>query len=271
MNNACLVQAMWKSPVLVALRGEELRHCHDVLCTGSIGLEVGDFASPSLLDGNWRERLPVMKKLVSQYKGPISLHGPFLDMSPTSPEPGLRRLTMERYLQALEAAGELGASRLVLHTQLNPNLRQPDYIANWLGGNIQFFQRILPQAEAAGVAILLENMWDPCPDYLAELLETMNSPWLKACLDTGHANLFSRVPLTSWADRLGENLVHVHLSDNHGGWDEHLAAGAGSIDFAPLLSKLDQRPVPPWLLLEVSRFEQVQHSFAHLGWAQILE
>lgn len=271
MSTYCLPEVVWKAPVLVSLRGDELKHCHSVLCKGRIGLEVGDFASPNLLDGTWLEQLSSTRELIAQYSGPMSLHGPFLDLNPVSPEPGLRRLTSERYRQALQAASTLGARHLVLHTQFNCNLRQPDYPGNWIAGNMRFWEKLLPQAEAAGITILLENMWDPCPDFLAELLARVDSPWLKACLDTGHANLFSRVPLTTWAETLGDHLVHLHLSDNRGGWDEHLAAGAGSIDFAPLLTRLAQRSAPPWLVLEVPRYSQVADSLGYLGWSKLLD
>ena len=39
-------------------------------------------------------------------------------------------------------------------------------------------------------------------------------------------------------ERFGERIGHVHLSDNRGAYDEHLALGAGTIDFPQLAENL---------------------------------
>ncbi len=49
------------------------------------------------------------------------------------------------------------------------------------------------------------------------------------CLDTGHTNHASKKPLTEWLDILAPWITHLHLHDNHGVIDEHLAIGAGNI------------------------------------------
>jgi len=204
--------------------------------SGRLGVEVSDFGYPSVLNGEWAERLSLYREAPALRL--VSVHGPFLDLNPTSPEPGVAELTRARYLLAVRIAGELGAGRLVLHTQFNANLRLPRYPARWVEENVRFWSGLLPVLEAARVTVTLENMWDPCPDYIAELLDRVASPHLAACLDVGHAHLFSRVPVRQWVRALGPHLVHVHLSDNSGGWDEHLAVGDGSVDFEAFFAAL---------------------------------
>lgn len=257
-------------PVLVQLRGEELQLALPHLRRGALGLEIGAFASPRLLDGDWRPHLRELQSVVQDLPGPLTMHGPFLDMSPASPEPRLRELTAERYRLALQIAGELGARHLVLHTQWNPNLRQPDYPQLWREGNLRFFEALLPAIEASGTTILFENMWDPGPDQLLSLLEQLPAGHFAACLDTGHAHLFSQLTWQGWVRALGERLAYLHISDNHGGWDQHLPAGAGGIDYPALFAALNQQQLRPWVVLEVPRWADVQSSLRHLGWCHLL-
>jgi sugar phosphate isomerase/epimerase len=256
---------------LLQLRGAELRKALPYLQRGTFGLEVGDFASPQLLDGNWQQQLQDLRPLLQGLPGPLTMHGPFLDLSPASPEPGLRRLTSERYRLALQIAGALRARYLVLHTQWNPNLRQPDYRERWVEGNCRFWEDLLPAVEEAGTTVLFENMWDAAPDHLVQLLDRLPAGRFAACLDAGHASIFSPLTWQSWAQVLGERLAYVHLSDNHLGWDQHLALGQGSIDFSRLLRALDQQNLHPWLVLEVPGFSDVEDSLEHLGWGHLLE
>ncbi len=254
--------SVWQ--IQLQLRGAELEQAWPYLDKGLFGLEVIDFASPQVLNDNWSERLQELQALYAQLPGPISLHGPFLDLSPASPDPMLRQLTKHRYLQALKIAQALGARYLVLHSQFNPNLRDPSYPVRWLAGTRQFFLDLLPAIEAAQTTIVLENMWDPCPDHLAALLHELPAEQFAACFDIAHANLFSPVPVAGWVNTLGDRLAYVHLSDNHGGYDEHLTLGAGSVDLAALLAALRARQLQPWFVLEVKRWEEVKNSLAHL-------
>ena len=134
----------------------------------------------------------------------------------------------------------------------------------------QFWIDLLPLIQAANTTVVLENMWDPCPDYLADLLDAVKSPLLQACIDTGHTNLFSRVPLKGWVERLGKHLRYVHLTDNHGGWDEHLAIGDGSIDFEPFFRALISHDLHPIFVPEMPTYDQVVRSLETLGWSNIL-
>ena len=58
------------------------------------------------------------------------------------------------------------------------------------------------------------------------------------CLDPGHTFAFGDAPLKTWVNALGKYLGQIHLHDNHGEEDEHLALGKGSIDFQPVFDLL---------------------------------
>lgn len=257
---------MHSAQVLLQLKGAELEQAGTLLAQGRVGLEVLDFANPTLLTADWEQRLAELLPLCQQWAGPITMHGPFLDLSPASPDPGLRELTLHRYRQALHIAGQLKASYLVFHTQYNPNIREPAYLSNWVTANARFWTDLLPEIEASNTIVVLENVWDPRPDHIVSLLASVNSPRLRSCLDVAHAHLFSEIPLVDWVDRLGDELAYVHLSDNRGEWDEHLPLGEGRIDFAPLLAAIKSRALTPWFVLEIPRFQDAMRSLNFLGW-----
>ena len=62
-----------------------------------------------------------------------------------------------------------------------------------------------------------------------------------ACLDIGHAFLEAkrreinpRWHITRAIEKLSEKLIHVHVHDNGGYYDEHLIPGEEEIDFTPI-------------------------------------
>ncbi len=256
--------------MLLQLQQTELQQALPYLEQGLFGLEVVGFAAPQVLDGDWEEKLRDLEPLCRRLPGPISMHGPFLDLSPASPEPRLRALTRERYRHALQIAKALGARYLVLHTQFNPNLRQPTYPTLWLEQNLQFFSDLLPSILDAGTTVVLENMWDPHPDHLAKLLAALPKEQFAACLDAGHAHLHSQAGYRAWVEALGERLQYIHLSDNHGDWDEHLALGQGTVDFHGLTEAVRATERQPWYVFEVKLWSDVQASLRHLGWDEAL-
>jgi len=91
--------------------------------------------------------------------------------------------------------------------------------AMWISGlknSLLTWKPLLEEAEALSVKLALENVFDEKPEPLRRLLDEVNSPFLGYCLDAGHGNLFSEVPLEDWVGVLGPRLLEIHLHDNHG-------------------------------------------------------
>ena len=56
----------------------------------------------------------------------------------------------------------------------------------------------------------------------------------------GYANLFSKLPLAAWIEKMGSRLVLLHIYDNLGRLDEHLPLGKGNIQFDAVFEALYQ-------------------------------
>jgi sugar phosphate isomerase/epimerase len=73
------------------------------------------------------------------------------------------------------------------------------------------------------------------------------------CLDVGHTHL-NRV-LEEFLVSKGP--LHVHLHDNNGSCDDHIAMGAGSIDFPRIIPRLPRNA--SWII-EVQKLEAFDES-----------
>lgn len=197
-------------------------------------LEIQDFAMPSNLDCHRGEILARYKRLLASYQGTLSVHGPFKDLIPSSFDPMVQQTVAKRFLQALDVCAQLGADTLVVHSCFNPLMSYEGYAENWLENSCVFWDKMMPKVEEQGVTVVLENIWDGSPEHINKLLDIYCSPFFKACLDTGHAHIFSSCSLGDWVGNYGNNLKHIHLHDNNGQADQHLLVGQGSIDLESL-------------------------------------
>jgi sugar phosphate isomerase/epimerase len=89
------------------------------------------------------------------------------------------------------------------------------------------------------------------PDDFEEMFQTF--PSLKMTLDTGHANIDDRRGrrLKELVDRFGERIGHLHISDNKGKLDDHLAVGQGTVNFVRLVRHLKAAGYNDTVTLEV--------------------
>ena len=90
----------------------------------NIGLEIQDFVNPNLLDEGWEGRLEEYKSVLDGFSNTLSLHGPFLDLKPISPDSKIREISYKRYLQLLQIGKELNADYIIFHSQLNPWIKE---------------------------------------------------------------------------------------------------------------------------------------------------
>lgn len=68
-----------------------------------------------------------------------------------------------------------------------------------------------------------------------------NVPKLKVHLDIGHAFIENGMKgVKHYIFTFKEKLEHIHISDNHGEWDEHLPLGKGKINFKQVAKWLEQ-------------------------------
>lgn len=166
-----------------------------------------------------------------------SVHLPFYPSVPELREQGLRwslidadagaRATaLAATADGLHAAATLGAGCAVLHL----GWQRDAWDARAHGWAREAVAALLPVARAAGVRLLLENIISSGTRTasLRALLDEVDPHGTAGiCLDLGHAHVAGGV-MNELRDA-GPRLAHLHVHDNHGSEDEHLAPGRGTI------------------------------------------
>ncbi len=167
--------------------------------------------------------------------------------------------------RAIEACGLLGIPDLVVHAaQLADPAGTPE---DFVRENIGFYRELLPTAETFGVRLLTENSCEQnCPRYylrsgaeMRAFLDRADHPLLGACWDTGHAHI-QGVDQYESIRALGDRLRAVHIQDNFGGADEHIAPLIGSCPFDPVMRGLLEIGYPGCFTLEADNL------FNRSGW-----
>ena len=193
-------------------------------------------------------------------------HLPFVYLNPISPNPRIRKESINQLNDAIKKASELDMNYCVMHARgFAYGLTHEQQIKEWK----EVIKGLAEHAEDNSILLTIENA-----DFISNLKELIsivkkiNSKWLKITLDVGHAHIRSVPPLSTYpAKDLAlravdfflplslikknmpyeeydsvENFIksehdlisNVHIHDYNGRRD-HLAIGEGKIDFSFLV------------------------------------
>lgn len=194
----------------------------------------------------------------------ITLHAPFLDLAPGSPDRFMRMATVKRLRQAFELLSVFEPRSIVCHTGFESRHYQ-NQVDSWLDRSVESWWPLLELAQSAGSKIMLENVYERKPDIHLALFSRINSPSFGFCFDIGHWHVFGHTAIGDWLQKLQPYLGQLHLHDNSGKTDAHLALGCGNIDFRPLFSFLRDFFPRPIITLEPHQEEAVPKSMETLG------
>lgn len=174
----------------------------------------------------------------------FSVHAPVVDVNLMSPHPGVRALAEAEILASVRLAAEIGAGEVTFHLGYRPRAgvgHDPPWEAAF-----DAVHRLGRASEGLGVALCLENdprlhgayLWD-----LVRYQAVLGELGLLGTFDLGHAWISHREETISHLPSLVPQLRVVHLHDNHGTKDEHLAVGMGAIPWDRLWELVRRVPV----------------------------
>lgn len=148
--------------------------------------------------------------------------------------------------RSIEACGLLGIPNLVIHTGFGPQHLYPQDKRAYFDTNLAFLQTLYPVMEKHNVTVCIENSAENnmgsyyffmTAGEMNEFIEFANHPLLAACWDVGHANM-RKSDQYQELTTLGANLRAVHIHDNDGQRDLHLAPYLGDINLDPIIRAL---------------------------------
>ena len=226
---------MSQSPTRIAIAGDGdaiVRLCSRY----EFGIEIQYFLDP--------DQVAVHQRTLGALE-PRALHGPFGDLCAGSYDPKIREVTRDRFELAYRFARELNSPDIILHHGYVPGTSAPQ---NWLRRCVDFWQDFLQDKED-GYRFHIENMLERDAVLLSDVIDGIGDARVDVCLDVGHCQCNSREPPMRWIERLGPRIGWVHLHNNHGEADEHLALGEGTIPMDEVCSALlEHAPTAAWSL-----------------------
>lgn len=220
------------------------------------------YFSSDALDGLEKDFLCKVRDALKHSPG-LTIHAPFMDMSPAAVDSKVRTATVSRLNQVFDVAEILRPLAVVCHSGYEKwkyNLG----IDLWLRKSLETWGPLIDRAKSIECKIAIENIFEEEPTNLRRLMEETASEHFGICFDTGHCNLFSMVSLDRWLDDLGEYIVELHLHDNDRSADQHYPIGDGSFDFNRLFSRMKEHDcihtleahTPEHLLVSIERLKR---------------
>jgi sugar phosphate isomerase/epimerase len=227
-----------------------------------INPEIG--ISGEIIDTHSRKAFVELASLLHQEALKITLHGPFFDLVPGGMDKKILRATRERLREAFDLIPVFEPMSIVCHTGYDRK-RYGDMRDRWLETAVETWTPLIRDLEGTGTVVVLENVYEKTPRMMLKLLNELGSEKAGFCFDGGHMNVFSETDLSGWIKAMAPFLKQLHLHDNSGTRDDHLAIGAGNIDFDLLFACLEQYHLTPIVTLEAHEEEAIWQSLEALS------
>ena len=224
---------------------KEIRLCDDGkleftadLCKiNNLGMEIQGLYNPYIEDKE--EILKRYKKILPEIIGGKSYHAPFWDLNLGTKIKELQEAMMNIYNEAYSYAKELNCTEIVIHSNYKPGT---DWYSGWISRAKTFLEAFLKDKDDS-ITICIENQFESDSELLMKLIDEVNDSRVKICLDIGHVNANSNMPVEEWIETLNNRIAYYHLHNNHGkqtiyGYnkdDEHLAINNGTLDIKKTL------------------------------------
>jgi len=118
----------------------------------------------------------------------------------------------------------------------------------------EFLAAMADVGRSLGVVYAIENQPRNCPlghdaFALACAVRDIASPFIRMCLDTGHAHITGDV--VEGLRSAGDVVAYLHVHDNDATIDDHRVPGEGTIDWSAFASMLRERGIVAPRMLEV--------------------
>lgn len=213
-----------------------------------IGLELDHYCTAENMDGPMAEQvhqqvLTEIDQAARERRGereeqlPLIFHAPFNELHPAAIDPKIKAIAYQRYQQAYCLAKErYQIHKMIVHSGYMPYV----YYKVWhQEKSVEFWERYM-EDKPENFTICIENVLEDEPNMMVEIVEKLQRPNVKLCLDLGHANCMSRLPAEEWIRVMGPRIGHLHIHNNDGTHDQHNALSKGTLDMERILEDIDR-------------------------------
>jgi sugar phosphate isomerase/epimerase len=216
------------------------------------GLELAEFCTAWNMDEKFIHVDSVVKKKLEGIPRSL-LHAPYNELFPCAIDKKARALAAERYRQATNLATRYGSRKVIIHGGYNPQIYFPVW---YVKQSVLFWQDFL--RSDPGVEIVLENVLEDDPQWLLDIVKGVDHPKFRMCLDVGHVNAYSRIPVVHWLETWAPYITHFHIHNNDGFGtdgtaDKHASLMEGTIPMKELLLRIEELCPDATLALELMK------------------
>lgn len=198
-----------------------------------------------------------------------TLHAPFFDLAPGSLDPYILEKSREKLNRAMDLVAIFQPESIVCHLQYEEN--KHGYVFDrWLSHALATWRQLGERAANYGVRIMLENTYETTPRAHMALLTELQRPAVGFCLDVGHLGAFAKASWQDWLPLMLPWLGQLHIHDNSGEKDQHLAPGLGSFDFPGFFHFLRKNACHPIITLEPHSREDLWQALHYLEETDLL-
>ena len=160
----------------------------------------------------------------------------------------VRRKAVDGAAKCMRSAAAAGCRAVVQHPSSSYASAEEEGLDRFMDALARSLERLLPLAEELGIVIALENMLPgpnggrlgSRPEHMNLILTRFRHEHLGFCLDTGHALVAGHERAQEFLEAMSPALVTVHLADNAGDRDSHLAPGRGRVDWTAVFRCLHE-------------------------------
>lgn len=197
-----------------------------------LGIEIAEYCTAYNMDIYFED---TDKKVREEIMGinNLTFHAPFNELFPCAIDLKVREIAGVRFQQAIELANTYGVKKIVIHSGYTPTLYYPIWFEEQSVGFWKGFLQKVPE----DVTICMENVFEEEPEAFLHILENVNDPRLKMCMDIGHVSAYSQIPVMEWLELFAPWIRHFHIHNNDGTVDAHQPLPNGAI---PMESFLDR-------------------------------
>lgn len=211
-----------------------------------INLDFIEYSKPGqpMREDNWEDWCRQQREIADRLGLLVTYaHAPFYDWKLDQPDGD--PLYEELIRRSIRGAGIMGSKQIVFHPgSLNDGTWYNQKLS--LERNVRFYRKYGELCAKEGVLPCMENMMEPAHgrrfgssvEELLELREILGDGY-GVCWDFGHAHM-AGIDQCNALREIGSRLTMLHLNDNFGRLDDHLAPCFGTIQWTPIMKTLKE-------------------------------
>ncbi len=192
-----------------------------------------------------------------------SIHSPFMDVNIASLQDQSRLNAIDQIKSSIDFANKIDGEAVVVHPGTIPFLANKYFRNKVIDTSNKSMIELGKYGEDLGVLTTFENM--PIFDNMIysnieKLNEILINNNLSMTLDIGHA----KQARYSVDEMYFDSIKHVHIHDNFGDDDSHLALGEGSINLNHIVDTLKKNNYNGIYIIEVNDYDSIKKSYEYM-------